>query len=68
MPTRFSSFSCPRIGRPSFKRTLVLSLEDAQEKIENWRQEYNSSWPHSLLENLTPEEIAMRVKKRKILA
>ncbi|MCF2446928.1 IS3 family transposase [Dyadobacter sp. CY345] len=40
-----------------------LSLEDAQEKIETWRQEYNSFRPHSSLGNLTPNEIVMRVKK-----
>jgi len=32
---------------------LFLSLEDAQEKIESWRQEYNSCRPHSSLGNLT---------------
>ena len=33
-----------------------LSLEDAQEKIEDWRQDYNSFRPHSSLGGLTPEE------------
>ncbi|GAA4467217.1 hypothetical protein GCM10023189_50470 [Nibrella saemangeumensis] len=33
-----------------------LSLQDAQEKIEHWRQEYNSFRPHSSLGGLTPEE------------
>jgi len=33
-----------------------LSLEDAQEKIEHWRQEYNQYRPHSSLNNQTPEE------------
>lgn len=32
-----------------------LSLEDAKEKIEVWREEYNTFRPHSFLENLTPE-------------
>jgi putative transposase len=31
-----------------------LSLEDAREKIEAWRQEYNEWRPHSSLDNLTP--------------
>ena len=43
---------------------LFLSLEDAQEKIESWRQEYNGFRPHSSLGNLTPDEIVMRVKKK----
>jgi len=34
-----------------------LSLTDAQEKIERWRQEYNSFRPHSSLQNLTPDEV-----------
>jgi len=33
-----------------------LSLEDAQEKIEHWRQEYNQYRPHSSLNNQTPAE------------
>lgn len=36
-----------------------LSLEDAREKIEIWRQEYNDFRPHSSLENRTPSEFAM---------
>jgi putative transposase len=31
-----------------------LSLEDAEEKIETWRREYNEWRPHSSLDNLTP--------------
>tara|TARA_R110002072_G_scaffold284396_5_gene448700 strand:+ start:28465 stop:29301 length:837 start_codon:yes stop_codon:yes gene_type:complete len=31
-----------------------LSLEDAREKIEAWREEYNDFRPHTSLENLTP--------------
>ena len=34
-----------------------LSLEDAKEKIENWRREYNEFRPHSSLDNQTPEEV-----------
>jgi putative transposase len=34
-----------------------LSLEDAQEKIELWRQEYNHFRPHSSLNDLTPNEV-----------
>ncbi len=33
-----------------------LSLEDAREKIEAWRQEYNGFRPHSSLGDRTPEE------------
>ena len=33
-----------------------LSLEDAREKIEAWRREYNGFRPHLSLEGLTPDE------------
>ena len=35
-----------------------LSLADACDKIELWRQDYNSNRPHSSLDNLTPLEFA----------
>ncbi len=38
-----------------------LSLEDAQEKVEAWRQEYNCFRPHSSLGDLTPEEAVQRL-------
>ncbi|GAB3989440.1 hypothetical protein GCM10028807_14350 [Spirosoma daeguense] len=41
-----------------------LSLEDARDKIERWRQEYNSFRPHSSLGGLTPNEAEMSVKRR----
>jgi putative transposase len=33
-----------------------LSLEDAREKIEEWRRDYNEWRPHSSLDNLTPSQ------------
>lgn len=40
-----------------------LSLEDAQEKIEAWRIEYNEFRPHSSLDDLTPAEFIEMVKE-----
>jgi len=37
-----------------------LSLEDACDKIEQWRLDYNEFRPHSSLENLTPTEFVRR--------
>lgn len=37
-----------------------LSLPDARDKIEAWRQDYNRVRPHSSLDNLTPQEFARR--------
>jgi putative transposase len=33
-----------------------LSMEDAREKIEKWRTDYNEFRPHSSLEDLTPRQ------------
>lgn len=41
-----------------------LSLEDAREKIEYWRREYNSFRPHSSLGGLTPDEVGKGSEKR----
>ena len=35
----------------------LLSLDDAQEKIQRWRQEYNTFGPHRSLGDLTPEQV-----------
>ena len=34
-----------------------LSLQDAKEKIELWREEYNGFRPHSSLNDFTPNEV-----------
>lgn len=39
-----------------------LSLEDAQEKIEAWKNEYNNFRPHSSLNDLTPQEFIDQLK------
>lgn len=39
-----------------------LSLEDAQMKVENWRQDYNLHRPHSALNYLTPNEFLEQIR------
>ena len=39
-----------------------LSLEDAREKVEEWRQHYNSQRPHGALGNIAPIEYASVVE------
>ena len=41
-----------------------LSLEDAREKIEAWRREYNSERPHSSLGNRTPDEFIDQIQQQ----
>jgi putative transposase len=36
------------------------SMHDAETKIELWRLDYNGTRPHSSLDNLTPQEFALR--------
>jgi putative transposase len=38
------------------------SIEDAKEKIDGWRWDYNERRPHRSLEGLTPREYAVRTK------
>ena len=40
-----------------------LSLDDAREKIERWRHDYNDVRPHSSLGNLTPAEYAGKLSQ-----
>ena len=41
-----------------------LSLEDARNKIEDWRVEYNSFRPHSSLGGMTPDEFISQLRKK----
>ena len=38
-----------------------LSIEDAQEKLESWRVDYNEFRPHSSLGNMTPSDFARSI-------
>jgi putative transposase len=40
-----------------------LSMEDAQEKIEKWRRDYNEFRPHSSLGDLTPRQFIDNLEK-----
>jgi len=50
-----------RLREECLNQNWFLSLEDAREKVEAWRQEYNRNRPHSALDNLAPEEFADKV-------
>ena len=69
LPVNYASVKCAKSGicysesfNGSFRNEYLnvhwfLSLTDAQEKIEYWRQEPNSFRPHSSLQNLTPDKV-----------
>jgi putative transposase len=40
-----------------------LSMEDARDKIEKWRRDYNEFRPHSALGDLTPKEFIDNFRK-----
>jgi putative transposase len=44
-----------------------LSIEDAREKIEKWRQDYNEFHPHSSLGDLTPRQFAEKFESQKAI-
>ena len=43
-----------RLRQECLDQHWFVSIEDAQQKIENWRIDYNENRPHSSLENLAP--------------
>jgi putative transposase len=53
-----------RCREECLNQSWFLSLEDAREKVEAWRQEYNCTRPHGALENLAPMEFAEAVGAR----
>jgi putative transposase len=49
-----------RLRQECLNEHWILSLEDAQEKVDTWRENYNQDRPHSSLGNLPPAEFALR--------
>ncbi len=45
-----------------------LSLEDARDKIESWRKDYNVFRPHSSIGNLSPRHYALGIIKQQLKA
>lgn len=51
-----------RLRQECLNESWFLSLEDAQEKIEAWRMDYNRERPYGALGNMAPLEYAQSVK------
>lgn len=47
-----------RFREECLNESWFLSLEDAREKVEEWRQHYNRERPHGSLGNIPPLEFA----------
>ena len=45
-----------RLRQECLNQNWFLSLAEARETIENWRQDYNEYRPHSSLDQQTPSE------------
>jgi len=52
-----------RLRDECLNANLFFSLEDAREKLEAWRIDYNTQRPHSSIGNLAPEEFARQQKQ-----
>jgi len=50
-----------RLRQECLNESWFLSLEDAREKVEAWRMDYNSERPHGALGNLSPLAYASSV-------
>lgn len=47
-----------KVRQECLNENWFISLEDAQEKLDQWRDDYNRNRRHSALGNLTPSEYA----------
>ena len=52
-----------RLRQECLNESWSLSLEDAREKVESWRQRYNKERPHGALGNMTPLEYAQETER-----
>ena len=50
-----------RLRAECLNECWFLSVADAQDRLDIWREDYNGERPHSSLENMTPDEFAKRV-------
>jgi putative transposase len=57
-----------RLREECLNEHVFVSLEDARNKVEKWRIEYNRERPHSSLGHLTPEEFAAQHQRSSALA
>ena len=49
---------CRMLREECLNENWFLSLDDAREKVEAWRQDYNNVRPHSALGQMVPARFA----------
>ncbi len=57
-----------RVRQECLNENWFLSIEDAQQKVEEWRQEYNNERPHSALGQMAPARFALSIKAGAVAA
>jgi putative transposase len=57
-----------RLREECLNEHVFVSLDDARNKIEKWRIEYNRERPHSSLGHLTPEQFAAKNQRNSAIA
>jgi len=57
-----------RLRAECLNASWFLSLADARDRLEAWRQEYNNERPHGSLRNLTPRAFAEQARQARRVA
>ena len=57
-----------RLRQESLNASWFLSMDDARNRINDWRADYNETRPHSSLGNLTPSEFAAQLNETRKVA
>ena len=52
-----------KVRQECLNQNWFLSLNDAQERVDAWRRDYNESRPHSALGQRTPTEFAKNLRR-----
>jgi len=55
-----------RLRQECLNENWSLSLKDAWDKIEAWRQDYNHDRPHGALKGLAPTQFAMSLRAQHV--
>lgn len=57
-----------RLRAECLNASWFLSLEDARQRLREWKEEYNTDRPHSALGNLTPSAFRVQTQQAREVA